>query len=84
MLVKEHALDYENLAAYLKRHCADYDRAYLIVRDWHGQDAMSWRRAFGPFVARLIRGDTAPYPEFSLLTRLEDSYVFQVSKAPCE
>ena len=52
-------LEHENLSAYLKRHCGDFDRAYLIVRDWYGKDRVAWRRAFGPFVAAVTSGDNS-------------------------
>jgi Dolichyl-phosphate-mannose-protein mannosyltransferase len=76
-------LTYEGLEAYLRRHCHEYDHAYLIVRKWFRGNRSQWDAAFGPLVADLVLGSGDRYPDYRPLAKLSDSYVFTIDMPPC-
>jgi hypothetical protein len=75
---------YESLKAYVARHCTEYDHEYLVVRNWYGTNVTAWVQAFGWMISDLmVGGDNPKYPEYHLLTRLDDSAVFNIAAPAC-
>ncbi len=68
---------YNEIMAYCRRHCAQYQSVYLVLRRYPLDDK-NWRLHYGDFFADLAFGHLESYPEVVPIRRLSDAFVFQV------
>jgi hypothetical protein len=74
---------YEAIDAYVRRHCAEYDHVYLIIRKWYRTHSANWDASFGPFIADLVANGPSRYPGYRAVADLEEAYVLRIEAPTC-
>jgi 4-amino-4-deoxy-L-arabinose transferase-like glycosyltransferase len=74
-------LTYKKLSAFVARHCADYDRFYIVLRKKGGTER-GLKRQYGSFVRDLLLGNAERYPDVIKIKDLPETLIYQITTCP--